>query len=111
MKSLAIIIQAVDKDQWVVSIDLKDAYLQVPLHLEHYRWLRFSTKGSITVVGPSFWPINSSSGLLEGMGSSFSQAKVERDSHSPLTGRPSVQGFLPSQSVIDSMHRLPRGDT
>ena len=36
------IIEAINVGDWVVSLDLKDAYLHVPIHPDHQKYLRFS---------------------------------------------------------------------
>jgi hypothetical protein len=45
MESLSCILNANIKGSWTTSIDLKDAYLHVPVHRDHHRWLRFSILG------------------------------------------------------------------
>ena len=45
MESLANVIQSVTPGEWLTSIDLKDAYLHVPIHPSHYKWFRFSIQG------------------------------------------------------------------
>jgi hypothetical protein len=42
MESLSVILKAPIRGSWAVSIDLKDAYLHVPIRREDRRWLRFS---------------------------------------------------------------------
>ena len=42
MATLQSTIQDVNAGDWLVSIDLKDAYFHVPIHLSHWKYLRFA---------------------------------------------------------------------
>ena len=35
------------KEDWMAKLDLKDAYLTVPVHPSHHRFLRFARRGRI----------------------------------------------------------------
>ena len=41
MESLAVILNAPIRNTWAASIDLKDAYLHIPIHPADWKWLRF----------------------------------------------------------------------
>ncbi len=41
MESVNMAKHLVQKDDWMVSIDLKDAYFMIPIWSEHMRFLRF----------------------------------------------------------------------
>ena len=41
------VLHAVRRDNWTFSIDLKDAYLQVPIHPNNSRYLRFVADGKV----------------------------------------------------------------
>lgn len=45
METLSFILKSDIKGSWATSIDLKDAYLHVPVHQSHHKWLRFSICG------------------------------------------------------------------
>ena len=45
METLASVIRCPIKDRWAASLDLKDAYLHVPIHPSDQRWLRFQVEG------------------------------------------------------------------
>ena len=45
METLRSVIRAVEPGDWLASIDLKDAYLHVPIRQSHRRFLRFAFKG------------------------------------------------------------------
>ena len=41
------VLRAVRRNNWMISIDLKDAYLQVPVHPDSRRFLRFVVDGKV----------------------------------------------------------------
>ena len=41
------VLQPIQRGDWMVSIDLKDAYLQVPVHQDIRRFLRFVVDGQV----------------------------------------------------------------
>jgi hypothetical protein len=45
MESLSTVLKADIKGKWATTLDLKDAYLHVPIHPNHFRWLRFMIDG------------------------------------------------------------------
>ena len=45
METLRSVLASVRQDDWMVSIDLKDAYLQVPVHPRSRKYLRFVVQG------------------------------------------------------------------
>jgi hypothetical protein len=45
MESELDVIRSISQGEWIASIDLKDAYLHIPIHPQHYQWLRFSIQG------------------------------------------------------------------
>lgn len=45
METLRSIIQALQKGDWAISLDLKDAYLQIPVYPPHRKYLRFCISG------------------------------------------------------------------
>ena len=47
METLQTVLLSVRRGDWMVFIDLKDAYLQVPLHLESRKFLRFMAFGKV----------------------------------------------------------------
>ncbi len=44
METLTSILQGLHKVWWLVSLDLQDAYLHVPIHPSHWRYLRFALR-------------------------------------------------------------------
>ena len=45
METSQTVLRAVRRDDWMVSIDLKDAYLQILIHPASHRFLRFTAGG------------------------------------------------------------------
>ena len=45
MQTLASVLRCPIKDQWAASLDLKDAYLHIPIHRDDRKWLRFHING------------------------------------------------------------------
>ena len=45
MDTLQKVINLVKKGDWAISIDLTDAYLHIPIHVSHRKFLRFHIKG------------------------------------------------------------------
>ena len=43
METVQSVLSSIRKDDWMISLDLKDAYLQVPIHPNSRKYLRFST--------------------------------------------------------------------
>ena len=47
MEALASVLLSVRQGDWMVSLDLKEAYVQVPIHLESHKFLRFVVFGRV----------------------------------------------------------------
>ena len=45
METSQTVLRAIHRNDWMVSIDLKDAYLQIPIHPASRRYLRFTAGG------------------------------------------------------------------
>jgi hypothetical protein len=45
MENLAVVMKAQINHKWATSLDLKDAYLHVPIFRSHQKWLRFHIAG------------------------------------------------------------------
>jgi len=45
METLATVLRSPIKHGWATSIDLRDAYLHIPIHVSHHKWLRFKIGG------------------------------------------------------------------
>ena len=63
MDCLSKVLNLVQKGDWAISIDLSDAYLHIPLHVAHRKYLRFFIQGkayqfTCLCFGPSQAPRN-----------------------------------------------------
>ena len=47
METIQSVLSAIRRNDWMISIDLKDAYLQIPVHPESRRFLRFVTNKGV----------------------------------------------------------------
>ena len=47
METVQSVLRSVRRNDWMVSIDLKDAYLQIPIHPLSRRYLRFVSQGNL----------------------------------------------------------------
>ena len=47
MSTIKDVSQAIRQDDWSITVDLKDAFLHIPIHLEYRRFLRFQWKGRV----------------------------------------------------------------
>ena len=47
METSATVLQAIKKDDWMLSLDLKDAYFQVPIHPQSRKFLRVVWRGIV----------------------------------------------------------------
>ena len=61
MDTLAKVINLLKKEDYAISLDLKDAYLNIPVHKSHRKYLRFCVKGKCyqfkaTCFGPTQVP-------------------------------------------------------
>ena len=52
MESCQSVLSSIQRSDWMVSIDLKDAYLQVPVYLDSRQFLRFVVDGQVYQFRP-----------------------------------------------------------
>ncbi len=57
METLTSILQGLHQGWWMVSLDLKDAYLHVPIHPSHWRYLRFALRNAEGVLTVYQWRV------------------------------------------------------
>ena len=96
METLQSILLSVRRGDWMVSIDLKDAYLQVPMHPESKKVsLVHGGRQSLPIQGSLLWSVHGSAGLHAGHGSSFGDSPQSWNSASALSGRLADSGVLP----------------
>ena len=87
---------SVRRGDWMVSIDLKDAYHQIPIHPEFRKYLRFMVFGKVyQFQDPLLCSGYGSTGLHAGHGSNFDNSSQSWYSSPPLSGRLADSGVLP----------------
>ena len=47
METVSSVLESMTEGEWMVSLDLKDAYFQVPIHPRSHRFLRFVWQGRV----------------------------------------------------------------
>ncbi len=71
MEALTSILQGLHQGWWMVPLDLKDAYLHVPIHPSHWRYLRFALRNAegsphcLPVEGAPAWSNLCSQGVYQ----------------------------------------------
>ena len=81
METIQSVLLSVRQGDWMASIDLKEAYLQVPVHPDSRRFLRFVAQGNVYQFSALCFGLSMApQGLLMGHGSCFR--------HSPFLGYP-----------------------
>ena len=62
METLSSILRVLHPGRWIVSLDLKDAYLYILIHSSHWRYLRFTLRNRagehdfLSMESSPFWP-------------------------------------------------------
>ena len=68
METVASVLLSVKEGDFLASIDLKDAYFQIPVHQLSRKPLRFLSEGTVlSVQGPVFRTVDYLSGLHQGV--------------------------------------------
>ena len=80
METIQSVLLSVRQGDWMASIDLKEAYLQIPVHPDSSLPSVCCSGPGLPVLCPLLRPVHGPSGLLSGHGSCFR--------HSPLLGYP-----------------------
>ena len=81
----------------MVSLDLKDAYLQVPMHLDSCKFLRFLVgggRGGVPIQSPLFRSFHGSASFYQGHGSCVSDSSQDGGTASAVPRRLVDSGFL-----------------
>ena len=94
METLQSVLLLVQRGDWMVSLDLKDAYLQVPIHPDSRKYLRFVAFGQVYQFKALCFGLHDSSGLYQSHGSSFDFSTSCRYPHSSPPGRLADPGGL-----------------
>ena len=88
METVASVLLSVREGDFLASLDLKDAYFQIPIHRSSRKLLRFMSEGDgLPVTSPVFWTVDRSPGLRQGLRGCISMGTLSWDQTSPLSGR------------------------
>ena len=95
METLQSVLLSVRNGDWMVSIDLKDAYLQVPIHPDSRKYLRFVALNQVfQFKALFFWSLYGSAGFHTGHGSGLGHSASPRCPHVQIPGRLVDPGFV-----------------
>ena len=94
METLQSVLLSVRCGDWMVSLDLKDAYLQVPVHPESRKCLRFLALGQVFQLQGLFRPLHCSAGFHPGHGSCVSFSSSLRHPQLSIFRRLAYPGLL-----------------
>ena len=99
METVASVLNAVQENDLLASLDLKDAYFQVPVHPSSRKFLRFVSQGTVYQFKVLCFGLSTAPpSLHESVRSCVSVGTLSRDSASPLLGRLAGSGLLGDQS-------------
>ena len=95
MESLQSVLLSVRPGNWMVSLDLREAYLQVPMHPDSRKFLRFMVGGEgVPVQGTLLQPFHGSASFYQSHGSCVSDSTQDGGTTSLLPGRLVASGIL-----------------
>ena len=95
MENLQNVTQLVRKGDYMVTIDLKDAYFSIPIHQSHRKFLRFSWRNQLfEFAALPFWPYQCSKSIHESFETGHSKYATKGNSVSNLYRRPNYCGIL-----------------
>ena len=109
METIQSVLLSVRQDDWMASIDLKEAYLQVPVHPDSRPYLRFVSEGHTFQFKALCFGL--STGLLMGHGSYFRHSPLLGYPHEAVPRRlasPVVLSGIPPPGSPDCPRALPR---
>ena len=99
METIQSVLLSVRQGDWMASIDLKEAYLQVPIHPESRQSLRFLAHGrTYQFTALCFGPLHGPAGFLPGHGSCFRNPPFLGYSHASIPRRLASPVILPRGS-------------
>ena len=94
METLQSVLLSVRSRDWMVSIDLKDAYLQVPIHPDSRKYLRFVVLNQVFQFKALCFGLSTAAGFHTGHGSGLSHSASPGYSHVQVPGRLANPGFV-----------------
>ena len=88
METVASVLLSVREGDFLASLDLKDAYFEIPIHGSSRKLLRFMSEGTVyQFKSPVLRTVDCSPGLHQGLRGSVSLGTLPRDQTAPLSGR------------------------
>ena len=84
METASSVLLSVRRGDFLASIDLKDAYFQIPVHTSSRKWLRFVSDGTVHQFKVFCFGLST---VLTPMASEVTLVPGERDSQYPGPGR------------------------
>ena len=115
METAQSVLKSLRPGDWMVSLDLQDAYLQVPVHPASRRFLRFCVgDAGVSISNPVLRPVFRSPGVHSRHGSYIFHHASPRFSSSPLSRQLAGPGLhLPGSGACEGLPPLamssPRG--
>ena len=87
VETVASVFLSVRVGDFLASINLKDAYFQIPVHQSSRKLLRFLSDGTVPVQGPVLRTVDCPAGLHQGVCSGLCLGTLPRDSSSQVPQR------------------------
>ena len=88
MDSLKVVMEGLRKGDWTCSLDLKDAYLHIPMLHAHKKFLRFALgPGTLPISMPVFWARTGTQNVYQSGGSVRRNVEKVVGSNIPIFGR------------------------
>ena len=97
MENTHTVLRSGRRNEWMVSIDLKNAYLQIPIHPASRRFLRFPAGGRTW----QFRAVHGTTGLHLHDGSSFRVPPLVGHLDAAVSGRLADSGVFSGESLLD----------
>ena len=108
METLQSVLLSVRPGDWMVSLDLREAYLQVPMHPDSRKFLRFMVGGEgVPVQGTLLRLFHGSASFYQSHGSCVSDSTQDGGTTSSLPGRLVASGILTRAGSPCSEARAP----
>uniref|UniRef100_A0A6I8RCF9 Tyr recombinase domain-containing protein n=1 Tax=Xenopus tropicalis TaxID=8364 RepID=A0A6I8RCF9_XENTR len=104
MESLRSVIATMNPNEFLVALDIKDAYLHVPIFPPHWKFLRFAIRNNhFQFTALPFRTHLSPQDIYQNHVGSRSLAEIQRSLHHSLPGRPTAQSTLSPSSHIPAL--------
>ena len=95
METAQSVLHSMRRNDWMVSIDVKDAYFQIPIHPSSHKFLKvLSQREGLAVQGPLLRSVHGATGVQTGHGSCVRFPPTVRRSDALLSGRLADSSFV-----------------